>query len=369
MTRKPSPTSEEARDVEGLSFRQAREKYRISYDTWRRIKDGKLIGWKPYRGGGVPEADVQDILADVRARPGESTPVRARRLRRRTETLQSILKGQGLNRLTARLRFAGYQVEDMPALARARQRRILAAGPGAYTCIDFKRFGALSRHDGRVGHTPSRWVSGCVVVDQYSGFASVYVCEEQDKWSAATALERYCKTAPFKVAGIVLSDNALCFLSSEFEAFCATGRLVHRTTQYNHPWSNGKVEALNRTLKYQCMPALAGAGFRSHPEAQGFLDRWMEYYNGRRAHMGWINKGLPPKAVIDQWEATPGDAIKRLVALGHIRPADMGRVRVMGANERTSFDLLHYKGTPFAFVIEAPPAEPRQLPPGFTLQK
>ena len=340
--------------VKHLSFRAARKRYHLSYERWKAIKAGTLTEWHPYRGGGVAETDVSEILDSVRSYPADNTRVRAAKLGKRTETVQGVLAGKGLNRLNARLRYAGYSVDIVKPLARARQHRVLASSPGCYTCVDFKRLGAVRRLERGDRQKESQLFSGLQCIDAYSGFASVFVCAEQDSDAAVAGFERYCESTPFKVKGLVLSDNGLCFLSDAFVGHLATHNFVQRTTQYNHPWSNGKVEAFNRTLKFQAMPGLVASGVKGYEEAQLWLDKWVHWYNYKRSHQGWINRGLPPAAVAELWEKTPGDVFEKLVKLGHIKPDEVHRTRLMGSG-RHAVDLGLEHEAPYAFIIEAPP--------------
>ena len=56
----------------------------------------------------------------------------------------------------------------------------------------------------------------------------------------------------------VLSDNGSEFLSHIFIRACVDLGLIQRTVRPGHAWSNGKVEALNKTPQYPCFPAVAG---------------------------------------------------------------------------------------------------------------
>lgn len=358
-----APTEE----IKRLTFRAARAKYHLSYERWKRIKQGKLTEWQPYLGGGVPEADVAEILDSVRAYPSWNTRQRAASLKKRTETVQRVLVGKGLSKLNARLKYAGYQVDIVQPLARARQHRVLAAGPGVYACVDFKRLGAIRRLDPGDRQKKSQLFSGLQCVDAYSGFASVFICESQDSAAATAGFVHFREQLPYEAKGLVLSDNGLPFLSDDFVGYLRTNGFVQRTTQFNHPWSNGKVEAFNRTLKYQAMPALVAAGVKGYAEAQGWMDKWMHFYNYKRAHTGWINRGLPPAAVIERWQKTPGDTFAKLAALGHIKQDEVNRTRVMGSG-RHAVDLGLESKVPYAFIIEAPPLRmPIPGAPGWVL--
>lgn len=355
--------------VKHMSFRAARAKYHLSYERWKAIKEGALTEWHPYRGGGITPENVAEILDSVKSFPAWNSHVRALKLGRRTETVSTVLKGKGLSRLIARLRYAGFTCDVTSSLARARQHRVLAGGPGVYTNTDFKRLGAVRRMERGDRQASSRFVCGLQCVDAYSGFASVFICEHEDEDAAVAGFQHYVEKAPFKVAGLVLSDNGLPFLSDAFVGYLATHNFVQRTTQYNHPWSNGKVESFNRTLKYECMPALVASGIKSEKETQDWVDVWCDHYNRKRIHHGWINRGLPPAVVVDLWQKTPGDVFTKLTTLGHIRPEEVHRTRLMGSGKHAVDLGLEHK-EPFAFIIEAPkPKPPKMLGEGWTLQK
>ena len=359
-------------EVKGLSFRQANKKYHISYEKWHEIKEGHPSEWKPYRGGNRSEVDVQDVLDSVKQKPALATGPRAAWLGRRTAVVQRVLKEKGLNRLNARLIYAGYKVDVTGSLQRARQHRVLAGGPGVYTNVDFKRLGSVSRVEPGDRQATARLVCGVQCVDAYSGFASCFLTEHEDAASAVAGFKRYVETAPFPVHGLVLSDNGLPFLSDEFVGYLKLFNYVQRTTRYHHPWSNGKVEAFNKTLKYQAMPALVAAGIKDISLCQSWLDKWLRYYNEKRAHAGWINHGLPPLAVVEEWNKTEGDVFTRLVTLGKIKPDEACRTRLMGSGQNAvDMGLKPEKEKhPYAFIIEAAPqTERKALGDGWTLSK
>lgn len=43
--------------------------------------------------------------------------------------------------------------------------------------------------------------------------------------------------------------NGERFWAHAFEYACATNDIEHRTTKAKHPWTNGQVERINRTIK------------------------------------------------------------------------------------------------------------------------
>lgn len=339
--------------IAGLSFREAKARFRIGYKTWRSIKQGEQPGWSPARGGAREDAaKAQRVLDSVKAMPHLSTPHRAEQLGLRTETVQRILASRGLSKLNARLLHAGYQVSVVRPLALARKRRIVAAAPGLYTCIDFKAFGMVRRRGGQE-KVP---LCGCVVVDQLTAFATVLLDPRESAEAACLALELHRHRAPFRVRGLILSDNGAQFLSDRFMLWCAEHGYVQRTTQFNHPWSNGKVESLNRTLKYQCAPALVAGLTTDLNDLQKLLDIWLKDYNEQRPHGGWVNRGLPPAALARLWAETKGTPVERLLKIGALRPKDVKQLRVMGQGKDGKVfggtPLATAKGQPFAYVLD-----------------
>lgn len=345
--------------IRKLSFREARELFHVGYTTWRRVKDDPTF--VPVRPVDPRRSDevAQAVLRAVREAPHLSARRLAAKLGLRAEAVHSILRTAGLNELNARLQYAGYQVETVRPLEVARLRRVLAAYPGSLTHQDYKTFGYLRGVYG----APQKRLGGYVVIDSLTGFASVYLCPEANGENAAAAFEKYCKTSPFAVDGLVLTDNGKDFLSEAFyQKVCVEHGCYHRTTRVNHPWSNGKVEALNKTLKYNCFPALGFAAEKDWAAVCAAVDGWMRWYNTTRAHYGWVNQGLPPLAFYNLWVKTPGAPYDKLVSLGLIRLDSEWTMRIMGggpgnAGERPGGPRARGQdrsrdGLPFAFILE-----------------
>lgn len=110
-----------------------------------------------------------------------------------------------------------------------------------------------------------------VAVDRTSMFASAELHERVTRRVAADFLRRLIAAVPYKVH-TVLTDNGTHFTdpagdgwspadikrmlaASEpfrchsFDLACAQHDIDHRLTRPNHPWTNGQVERMNRTLK------------------------------------------------------------------------------------------------------------------------
>jgi transposase InsO family protein len=101
-----------------------------------------------------------------------------------------------------------------------------------------------------------------VAVDRTSKFAFAQLHEAAAVKTAAGFLEALIEAVPYKVH-TVLTDNGVQFgdMPSRragptaryrlhmFERICREHGIEHRLTKPNHPWTNGQVERMNRTLK------------------------------------------------------------------------------------------------------------------------
>ncbi len=93
-----------------------------------------------------------------------------------------------------------------------------------------------------------------VAVDRTSKFA---YAESATRMNAKDFLDHLTKAVPYKIHTI-LTDNGIQFAKREgteaywsipFDRLCQTLGIGHRLTKVNHPWTNGQVERMNRTIK------------------------------------------------------------------------------------------------------------------------
>ena len=110
-----------------------------------------------------------------------------------------------------------------------------------------------------------------VAIDRTSKFAFVELHEKAVRRTAADFLRRLIAAVPYKIH-TVLTDNGTHFTTPgnassaapeikaaieagepvwahSFEYACARHDIDHRLTKPKHPWTNGQVERMNRTLK------------------------------------------------------------------------------------------------------------------------
>ncbi len=101
-----------------------------------------------------------------------------------------------------------------------------------------------------------------VAVDRTSKFAFAQLHGSATVKTASAFLEALVKAVPYKIH-TVLTDNGVQFCDMPkhrsgptaryrlhgFDRICREQDIEHRLTKPNHPWTNGQVERMNRTLK------------------------------------------------------------------------------------------------------------------------
>jgi hypothetical protein len=162
-----------------------------------------------------------------------------------------------------------------------------------------------------------------VAIDRTSKFAFVELHEKATRRVAGDFLRHLAAAVPYKI-NIVLTDNGthftdptgdgwapedikamraekILFRCHSFEAACADLDVEHRLTKPRHPWTNGQVERMNRTIKDATVKRYH---YESHDELRQHLDDFVTAYNfGRRLN---TLKGLTPyEFICKQWTNEP----------------------------------------------------------------
>ena len=94
---------------------------------------------------------------------------------------------------------------------------------------------------------PMENVYNLIVVDSYTKWQEVLRCKIPTTGAAITFLHELF--ARFGVVDCLVSDNGTQFTSFDFNEFCDTFLIKHKTTPPYHPRSNGLVESFLDTLK------------------------------------------------------------------------------------------------------------------------
>ena len=162
-----------------------------------------------------------------------------------------------------------------------------------------------------------------VAIDWVTKFAFVELHEKATRSIAGNFLRALIKAVPYTIH-TVLTDNGThftwpgntCSAASEirramdgaepfrahaFEYACAQNHIDHRLTKPRHPWTNGQVERINRTLKEATVKRFP---YDTHDQLRRHLGDFVNAYNfGRRLK---TLKGLTPyEAICKTWIAEP----------------------------------------------------------------
>jgi transposase InsO family protein len=132
--------------------------------------------------------------------------------------------------------------------------------------------------------------------------------------SAAAFLEALVAAVPYKIH-IVLTDNGIQFtfppryadgptaryVTHMFDMRCQENGIDHRLTKVKHPWTNGQVERMNRTIKEATVQRYH---YDRHQQLEAHLANFVSAYNfGRRLK---TLRGLTPyEFICKTWTKEP----------------------------------------------------------------
>ena len=136
-----------------------------------------------------------------------------------------------------------------------------------------------------------------VAIDRTSKFAFVELHHEAGKMIAAQFLRNLIAAVPYKIHTI-LTDNGIQFTNQErhkyafrhiFDRVCDENNIEHRLTKVKHPWTNGQVERMNRTIKEATVRRYH---YDNHEQLRQHLNDFVAAYNF--GHRLKTLKGLTP---------------------------------------------------------------------------
>ena len=123
-----------------------------------------------------------------------------------------------------------------------------------------------------------------VAIDDHSRLAYVEVLDDERVDACAGFLRRAVAWFAGHDVSIarVLTDNAMSYRrGNAWIAACTDLGIGRRFIQPGHPWTNGKAERFNRTLRTEWAYASA---WDSNDQRTTALDAWLEHYNTARSH-------------------------------------------------------------------------------------
>ena len=136
-----------------------------------------------------------------------------------------------------------------------------------------------------------------VAIDRTSKFAFVELHEKAGKMVAAQFLRNLIAALPYAIH-TVLTDNGIQFTNQErhrhaflhiFDRVCNEHGIEHRLTKIKHPWTNGQVERMNRTIKDATVKRFH---YDDHAQLRQHLADFLSAYNFARRLK--TLKGLTP---------------------------------------------------------------------------
>ncbi len=129
-----------------------------------------------------------------------------------------------------------------------------------------------------------------VGIDRISKFAVTQLIDKAGRRTAREFLEHLLKAVPYKIHTI-LTDSGIHFAGQPRNRNTAWSRqmrcdmiweandIEHRLTKPNHPWTNGQVERMNRTIKEASIKRFY---YDSHEQLRTYLADFMGAYNFAR---------------------------------------------------------------------------------------
>jgi len=156
---------------------------------------------------------------------------------------------------------------------------------------------------------PDDWLYLFVAIDRASKFAFVELHQKAGKMAATVFLRNLIAATPYRLH-IVLTDNGIQFTNHDrhiyafehiFDRVCREHQIEHRLTKIRHPWTNGQVERMNRTIKDATVKRFH---YDDHEQLRNHLANFIRAYNfGRRLK---TLKGLTPyEFICKQWTIEP----------------------------------------------------------------
>lgn len=141
-------------------------------------------------------------------------------------------------------------------------------------------------------HTAEGKLHLYVAIDRTSKFAFVQLVDKANRKTASAFLEALIEAVPYKI-NIVLTDNGIQFtfpprykdgptatyMTHMFDMRCQENGIEHRLTKVRHPWTNGQVERMNRTIKDATVKRYH---YDDHEQLRSHLGDFINAYNYAR---------------------------------------------------------------------------------------
>jgi transposase InsO family protein len=148
-----------------------------------------------------------------------------------------------------------------------------------------------------------------VAIDRTSKFAYAELHKSQTKTIAAEFLRNLINAVPYKIDKI-LTDNGIQFTNHKhhihafvhiFDRVCHEHEIEHRTTKIKHPWTNGQVERMNRTIKEATIKTFT---YQTNEQLRIHLHSYLMAYNFAKRLKALKGK-TPWQFIQEKWTNSP----------------------------------------------------------------
>ncbi|HEY9422820.1 MAG TPA: IS481 family transposase [Thermoanaerobaculia bacterium] len=153
-----------------------------------------------------------------------------------------------------------------------------------------------------------------VGIDRTTKFAFVQLVEKANRVTASAFLVALIAAVPYRIH-TVLTDNGIQFrlpprhadgptaryVTHMFGMRCRENGIEHRFTKINHPWTNGQVERMNRTIKEATVRRYY---YDSHDQLRQHLADFVAAYNFAR-RLKTLRGLTPYEAICSAWTKQP----------------------------------------------------------------
>jgi transposase-like protein len=153
-----------------------------------------------------------------------------------------------------------------------------------------------------------------VAIDRTSKYVFARLHKVANVKTAADFLTALVEAVPYKIH-TVLTDNGVQFGDAiqhrsgptaryrlhMFDRICRTHDIEHRFTKPNHPWTNGQVERMNRTLKEATVRRYH---YQDHRQLKEHLVAFLDAYNFAR-RLKTLHGLTPYEAICKVWANEP----------------------------------------------------------------
>lgn len=163
-------------------------------------------------------------------------------------------------------------------------------------------------------HTAEGKLHLYVAIDRTSKFAFVQLVDKANRKTASAFLEALIAAVPYKI-NIVLTDNGIQFtfppryrdgptatyMTHMFDMRCRENGIEHRLTKVRHPWTNGQVERMNRTIKEATVKRYH---YGNHDQLRTHLTYFINAYNYAR-RLKTLSGLTPYEYICKMWTNEP----------------------------------------------------------------